>query len=211
MKTRSRQIATTVIMALLLLLVSIAPAAQQKAAPSAVPAPKASLPVLLTSCGQSPGPTTFDIFLKKLKMDYVYKLDATAADLAGKSPAGAPVKSLIIVTGASLKGMGAAGVSIEEEITRIQALIAAAKKQNIRVIGAHIEGMKRRAQGAAPGDNSDEMTIDAVCPFSSLLIIKKDGNEDGRFTAISKDKNIPMISYEKNMDLENVLKDLFGK
>lgn len=144
-------------------------------------------------------------------MDYVYKLDASAADLNAKSPGGAPIKSVIIVTGASLKGMGAAGVSIEDEIGRIQALIAAAKKQNIKVIAAHIEGMKRRAQGASPGDNSDELTIDAVCPQASLLIIKKEGDEDGRFTTISKDKKIPMISYEKNLDLQNVLKDLFGK
>ncbi|MBZ5497969.1 MAG: DUF6305 family protein [Acidobacteriia bacterium] len=209
MKTHSRLIATTVALSLLLLVVSLAPGvAQQKAAPGAAPAQKAGLPVLLTSCGQSPGPTRFDIFLKKLKMDYVYKLDATAADL---TKAGAPFKSVIIVTGASLKGMGAAGVSIDDEIARIRALIAAAKKANIKVIGAHIEGMTRRAQGAAPGDNSDELTIDAVCPQSSLLIVKKEGDEDGRFTTISKGKNIPMISYEKNMDLENVLKDLFGK
>jgi hypothetical protein len=71
--------------------------------------------------------------------------------------------------------------------------------------------MARRAQGAAPGDNSDELTIDAVCPQAALLIVKKDGDEDGRFTTISKGRNIPMILFEKNMDLQNVLKDLFGK
>ena len=207
MKTHSRLITTTVAFALLVLLVTLSSGiAQQKAAAPAASGPKAGLPVLLTSCGQSPGPTTFEIFLKTLKLDYVYKLDATAADLAK-----APFKSVIIVTGASLKGMGAAGVSIEDELSRIKTLIAAAKKQNIKVIGAHIEGMKRRAQGAAPGDNSDELTIDAVCPFASLLIVKKEGDEDGRFTTISKGKNIPMISYEKNMDLQNVLKELFGK
>ena len=73
-------------------------------------------------------------------MDYVYKMDATPADLNAKSPAGAPIKSLIIVTGASLKGMGAAGVSINDELARIKNLIAVAKKQNIMVIGAHVEG-----------------------------------------------------------------------
>jgi len=212
MKTHSRLISTTVAFSLLLLLVSLtAGVAQQKAAPAAAAGPKASLPVLLTSCGQSPDPTKFELFLKALKMDYVSKLDATAADLNTKSPGGAPIKSVIIVTGASLKGMGAAGVSIEDEIARIKTLIAAAKKQNIRIIGAHIGGMSRRAQGAAPGDNSDELTIDAVCPQAALLIVKKDGDEDGRFTTISKGRNIPMILYEKNMDLQNVLKDLFGK
>jgi hypothetical protein len=203
MKTHVNATSTTVFfLILLLLLAAFAVAAPQQ---------KASVPVLLTSCGQSPGPTRFDIFLKKLKLDYVYNMQATAADLTAKSKTGAPFKSIIIVTGASLKGMGAAGVSISDEISRIKALIAEAKRQNIKVIGSHVEGMARRAQGAAPGDNSDEISIDAVCPLASLLIIKKEGDEDGRFTTISKDKNIPMISFDKNMDLENVLKDLFGK
>jgi len=207
MNTHSRLLTAAVALALIWSVVSFSFAwAQQKAAAPAAAGPKAGLPVLLTSCGQSPGPTSFEIFLKALKLDYVSKLDATAADLAKT-----PFKSVIIVTGASLKGMGAAGVSIDDEISRIRALIAAAKKQNVKVIGAHIEGMKRRAQGADPGDNTDEISIDAVCPFSSLLIVKKEGDEDGRFTTISKDKNIPMISYVKNMDLQNVLKDLFGK
>jgi hypothetical protein len=194
-------------MALLLILASLSTGvAQQKGAAASAAGPKASLPVMVTSCGQSPGPTRFDLFFKGLKMDYTMKLDATAADLAK-----APFKTVIIVTGASLKGMGAAGVSIEDEIARIKALIAAAKKQNIKIIGAHVEGMARRAQGASPGDNSDELTIDAVCPFSSLLVVKKEGDEDGRFTTISRDKGIPMIAYDKNLDLQNVLRDLFSK
>jgi hypothetical protein len=71
--------------------------------------------------------------------------------------------------------------------------------------------MKRRSQGASPGDNSDELSIDAVCPFSSMMIVKKEGDEDGRLHTISKDKGIPLITYEKNMDLQNVLRDLFVK
>jgi len=175
-----------------------------------VPAEKAGLPVLLTSCGQSPGPVKIQVFLKKLKMDHVYNLQATAKDLTAKKESGAPFKSLIIVTGASLKGMGAAGVSINDEIARTKALIEEAKRQGIKVIAAHVEGMARRAQGAAPGDNSDEQSIDAVCPASSLMIIRKDGNEDGRFTAISKaGGNIPLIEFEKNLDIEQILIDLF--
>jgi len=172
---------------------------------------KAGAPVLLTSCGQSPGPTRFQIFLKKLQIDHVYNDQATARDLAAKKSSGAPFKSLIIVTGASLKGMGAAGVSINDEIARTKALIEEARKQGIKVIGAHVEGMSRRAQGAAPGDNSDEISIDAVCPFSALMIIRKDGNEDGRFTAISKAGGIPMIEFDKSLELEQLLANLFAK
>jgi hypothetical protein len=197
---------------LLLLFLLMAPAvSQQKAGAPAAGPQKAGLPVLLTSCGQSPGPTHFEVYLKLLKLEYVSNMNATAADITAKAKTGTPFRAVIIVTGASLKGMGAAGVSIEDEIARIKALIAEAKKQNVKVIGAHVEGMARRAQGAAPGDNSDELTIDAVCPLASLLIVKKEGDQDGRFTTISKSKNIPMLAFDKNSDMENLLKDLFSK
>lgn len=179
--------------------------------PAAAAAEKAGLPVLLTSCGQSPGPVKIQVFLKKLQMDHVYNVQATAKDLLTKKSSGAPFKSVIIVTGASLKGMGAAGISINDEVARIKALIEEAKKQGIKVIAAHVEGMARRAQGAAPGDNSDEQSIDAVCPFSALMIIRRDGNEDGRFTTISKARNIPIVEFEKNLDLEQILVNLFAK
>ena len=168
--------------------------------------PKAQAPVLVTSCGQSPGPLKLTVFLKKLGIEYDYKADATAKDLAAK-----PYKTLIIVTGASLKGMGAAGVSMKDELTRTAALIDAAKKGGVLLVGSHIEGMARRSQGAEAGDNSDEQSIDAVCPKSQLLLVRKDGDEDGRFTAIAKKQNIPMIGFEKNLDIEGVLKSLFGR
>jgi hypothetical protein len=172
---------------------------------------KAELPVLVTSCGQSPGPMKLKVFMKRLKLDHVYNLQSTAADLSEKQNSGAPFKTLVIVTGASLKGMGAAGVEINDELDRIKELMAEAKKQGIKIIGAHIEGMARRAQGAAAGDNSDEISIDAVCPQADLLLIRKDGDEDGRFTAISKESNIPMIVFQKNMELGKVLQNLFAK
>jgi hypothetical protein len=169
-------------------------------------APKAQAPVLVTSCGQSPGPLKLTVFLKKLGIEYDYKADATDKDLAAKR-----YKTLIVVTGASLKGMGAAGVSMKDELTRTAALIDAAKKGGVLLVGSHIEGMARRSQGAEAGDNSDEQSIDAVCPKAQLLLIRKDGDEDGRFTAIAKKQNIPMIGFEKNLDIEGVLKSLFGR
>ena len=169
-------------------------------------APKAQAPALVTSCGQSPGPLKLTVFLKKLGIEYDYKADATAKDLAAKK-----YGTLIIVTGASLKGMGAAGVSMKDELTRTAAIIDAAKKAGVLLVGAHIEGMARRSQGAEAGDNSDEQSIDAVCPRSQLLLIRKDGDEDGRFTAIAKKQNIPMVAFEKNLDIEGVLKALFGR
>ena len=168
--------------------------------------PKAPAPVLITSCGQSPGANSMNVLARRAGIEYTLKEDATANDLAAKK-----YRSVIIVTGASLKGMGAAGVSIEDELKRTETLIAEARKQGMTVIGAHVEGMSRRAQGAAPGDNSDEMSIDAVCPKANFMIVRKDGNEDGRFTTISKAKKIPLLLSENNMQIADILKAVFGK
>lgn len=178
---------------------------------NAVVGQTASEPVLLTSCGQSPGPVRLRIFLQKLNINFDYNLQAKAEDLIAKSKEGKPYKSLIIVTGASLKGMGAAGVSMDDELARTKALIAEAKKQGIKVIGSHIEGMARRSQGASSGDNTDEMSIDAVCAVSDFMIVKKEGDSDGRFTTISKGKNIPLILFEMNTEISDVLKKIYNK
>jgi len=160
-------------------------------------------PVLLSSCGQSPGPTFVKLFLGARGLDVDHELleQATAQDLIDAQSAGNPFKSLIIVTGASLKGMGAAGVSMREELIRTEALIAEAKRQGITVIGAHVEGMDRRAQGAAAGDNSDEQSIDAVMPNSDVMVVRQDGNEDRRFTLLSEGEGIPLVLFEKNMEM----------
>ncbi len=176
--------------------------------------PETKLPVLITSCGQSPGPIMLKVIFMKLKLEAEPKAYevielAIAEDLKAMKEAGTPFKSIIIVMGASLKGMGAAGISIDDELSRTSKLIEEARRQGITIIGAHIEGMKRRAQGAAVGDNTDELSIDAVAPKSDLLVIIKEGNADGRFTTIANEKNIPMIEAEKTLDLLSEFKKLF--
>jgi hypothetical protein len=172
---------------------------------------KAELPVLVTSCGQSIGPTTIKVVLQRLKIAFDIDPLATPETLQAKAKAGTPYKSLIITMGASLKGMGAAGIEIEDELARAAALIAEARKEGVKVIGAHIEGMKRRSQGAAAGDTTDEQSIDAVAPNSAILLVLKEGNSDGRFTVISQAKKIPLVEFEKTMDLIPALEKLFAK
>lgn len=173
--------------------------------------PTASPPVLLTSCGQSPGPAIVKVILQKLNVPFELEPLAGAASLQKKKETGQPYGSVIIVMGASLKGMGAAGISIEDEIKRINQLIQEARRQGLTVIGAHVEGLKRRAQGAAAGDTTDEQSIEAVAPQSDILLINKEGNSDGRFTTIARNKNIPLIEVEKNMDLLEELRKIYGK
>ena len=164
-------------------------------------------PVLLTSCGQSPGPIFVKLFLGRMGVDHELLDQATAQDLIDAQAAGTPYKSLIIVTGASLKGMGAAGVSMREELIRTEALLAEARKQGMTVIGSHVEGMDRRAQGASAGDNSDEQSIDAVMPNSDVMVVRQDGNEDRRFTLLSDSEGVPLVLFEKNMEMA----DAFAK
>ncbi len=172
---------------------------------------KAEEPVLVASCGQSPAPVMLKVILQKLKVNFEFAPLATPQDLKTKKDAGTPYKTLMITMGASLKGMGAAGISIDDELKRTVLLIEEARREGVIIIGAHIEGLKRRAQGAAAGDTTDEQTIDAVAPKADLLIINKEGNVDGRFTTIAKEKKIPLIEVEKNLDLMTELGKLFQK
>lgn len=199
---------------LLAVFVLVGTSTAQPAGPPETPKPE--LPVLITSCGQSPGADMLKVIFMRLKLEqppqpYEVKMMALAEDLKVKKEAGTPYKSLIIVMGASLKGMGAAGISIDDELERTRELMVEARNQGITLIGAHIEGMKRRAQGAVVGDNTDELSIDAVAPNMDLLIINKDGNTDNRFTIIAEEKNIPMIEVEKNLELLQKLGELFRK
>ena len=178
---------------------------------SAAQAPKFEAPILVTSCGQSIAPIMLKVFLQKLQLEFEVNALATAADLEAKKQAGKPYQTLIVTMGASLKGMGAAGIDIDDELERTAALIEAARKNGVKIIGAHIEGLKRRAQGAAAGDTTDEQSIDAVAPLADLLLLNKEGNSDGRFSVIAKAKGIPLVEVEKNMDLITELGRLFGK
>ena len=166
--------------------------------------PKSAPPIIVTSCGQSTAPDTLNGILRKVGVPYDVVGTATLKDLAAK-----PYKTLIITMGASLKGMGAAGVSIDDELKRVTDLIEAARKAKIKIIGAHIEGMSRRAQGAESGDTTDEQSIDLVAPKSDILFIRKDGNSDNRFTIISRDRKIPMIEFEKNLQMIPELEKIF--
>ena len=167
------------------------------------PLPTAQLPVIITTCGQSPGALLVKVLCDKNKILAEQNELLKAEALAAKAKEGKPYKTLIITMGTSLKGMGAAGIDIDLEIKRMNALINEAKKQKMLIIGAHIEGKSRRA------DETDTASINAVAPHSSLLIIRNDGNEDGLFSKIAEKQGIPLVGIKETLDLGDVLKRLF--
>jgi hypothetical protein len=51
--------------------------------------------------------------------------------------------------------------------------------------------------------------IDAVAPSADYLIVTGDGNKDGRFDTIAKDKEIPLTQVEYALDLVDIFKQVF--
>ena len=112
------------------------------------------------------------------------------------------MKTLIIVPGFSSKGLGAAGVSQQEEFDRVQALIKAADEMKIPIVLIHIGGNARRK---GQSDSFNQLVAD----HSKSMIVVKQGDEDGFFTNISKAKNIPLTTVEKIAETATPIGNLF--
>jgi len=189
--------------------------------------PKAELPVLTTSAGQSPDVTTVNIVLEEAGLGYDYcdvpdaELVNAGVGLAGKEsgpgfhvevhtdlekfPTETPYKTVIFAIGASLKGMGASGLTVDNEVNRLKGIIDQCKKKGIFIIGVHVGGTSKRG---APGSDNEKM-IDAVAPYADYLIVTKDGNKDGRFTKIAEEKGIALTEIEYALDLVDIFKQVF--
>ncbi len=156
---------------------------------------KCEQPVAMTAPGQAPDFAFAKILLERakinLKTDPLMKPD----DLAN-------FKTVILIIGGSGKGLGAAGIDIEDEIARAQALIDKARSLNLTVVGMHLGGEARR------GDNSARF-IDLITPQVDFLVVRSDGNMDGLFTKFASDNNIPLVLIEKTSELSDVIAQMF--
>ena len=189
--------------------------------------PIAEFPVLTTSAGQSADINTLNIIADEagLKYDYcdvptVEMIDAGVGLGGAKSgpgfhveiltdlekyPIKTPYKTIIFAIGASMKGMGASGLTIDDEIKRLKNIIEYCKKNKIFIIAVHVGGLSKRG---APGSDNEKM-IDTVAPFADYIIVTKDGNKDGRFTAIAEKNKINLTVIDYALDLVDVLKQVF--
>ena len=153
-------------------------------------------PVLVTSFGQSTDGSMIEQVMKRLKtVAYTYNPTATSADLGG-------VKTVVIAVGNSTKGLGAAGISQDQETARAKEFMAAAKKAGVKVICCHIGGATRR------GALSDAFA-DMVLPLSSYILVKEDGNEDGKFTSFAAANNMPITLVYGSKDTVDAFKQIF--
>jgi len=96
---------------------------------------------------------------------------------------------VLIVIGCSIKGLSDAGITVEEETSRIKSFIKDAKAGRISVINWHIGGMARR------GSTSDSL-IEVAFSGANLNIFVKNGDTDHFLSRIASTNQIP--SYEIN-------------
>lgn len=146
-------------------------------------AAKFEKPILLTSVGQSADVQMVKALLKKGGIEADFEKTVTAEELKGQ-------KTLILAIGGSSKGLGAAGIKVEDEIARVEKVIKAAKAKGMKIIGMHVGGAARR------GELSDKF-VHVAAPYSDYLIVVSEGNKDGIFTKIAADKKIQIDQVDK--------------
>ena len=191
--------------------------------------PKARLPVLTTSAGQSNDVNALNIVLEEAGILFDYcdvpsvEMVQAGVGLAGKEsaagfhvevttdlqkfPAGTPYKTAIFAIGASLKGMGASGLTVDAEEARVKKLVDYCKKNKVFLLAVHLGG--EAARGPAGSDN--ERMIDAVAPFADYLVVVKDSNKDGRFTKIAEKSKAPLTQIDYALGLVEIIKNMFNR
>ena len=175
-----------------------APAAPEAEAPAASGEPvefsgKLPAPFAITSCGQSPGATMLNVVAGQAGLTSV---NDNAMDVSGLP---ADTKTLIITTGTSGKGMGAAGTDVNMELDRCLALAEAAKKAGMLVCCAHVEGMSRRT------DANDQASIDGILAIADVVLVIDDSDSDGFFTNYCNTNNLPLLKVPVALNAADVM------
>ena len=149
-------------------------------------------PFLMTTCGQSTGSVMCHMAAVQAGVTSTDEHNLVADDVATK---GEGCNTLIITTGTSGKGMGAAGTDIDVEIERCSAVAEAAKEAGMTVVIAHVEGMSRRT------DANDQASIDSMLPYADVIMVVEESDSDGLFTDYATENNIPIIEAADTLSL----------
>lgn len=151
-------------------------------------------PYIVTTCGQSPGAVMVSMTAMQAGFQSSYVNEMTVEDLNPDVN-----KTLVVTTGTSMKGMGAAGTDVDKEIVRCLEIIEAAKEAGMVIIGAHVEGMARRT------DSSDEASILAVMEVADILLVIDDSDSDGFFTKYAQENQKPLLKVKDALSIGTVL------
>ena len=189
-----------VMLIIVVLLVSLVASAEKITGDEPV---KAGEPLLITNAGQGPGGKMARLLVIKSQAveDWTYNAEPKPEDLEEK-----PYKTMLVVIGSSAKGLGASGITIDDEIERLNQMITKAQELDMQIIAAQIEGKARRDREGGPNERS----IDAIAPHADYMIVKEDADFDGKFTKISEENEIPMTVIEDTVELTEVIKAMYS-
>lgn len=165
------------------------------------------LPMLITNAGQGPGGKMARLLVSQTKTlilnkDYFYESEPIEATLKARD-----YSCLMVVIGSTDKGLGASGITIDDECARLEKMVGWAKSMNLPMVGVLLEKDKR----SSIATNANERCIDIICPNCEWMIVVKDGNTDGRFTKIKEKYGIPLTIIDNSLDFTNLSKEIFKK
>jgi hypothetical protein len=153
-------------------------------------------PGLITSIGQSSDIAVVKALLNtKLKLGLEAKSLAQPADLSG-------VKTLVVVLGASVKGLGAAGLNFDQEMERTKALLKAAEEKGIPILAMHVGGEARR------GKTTNDL-IESIVPKSKYIVVVASGNKDKLFSTMAAKHGVPVAEVSNLAAAGDAVKSLF--
>lgn len=162
-----------------------------------LPAGIAEGPILLTSAGQSADVNVVQTLLKKCEIESDLNATVTADQLDG-------YKTLVVAIGGSSKGLGAAGIDENQELERVNAVLAKAEENGMTIIALHIGGSARR------GTLSDKFIPDALKAADAAIIVSE-GDTDGMMQGILSEGNVPTAFVENQVGAIEPLNTLFDK
>ena len=164
-------------------------------------------PFMITSAGQGPGGKMGRLLVSRAGTltedeDFYYVDVPYAADVDARD-----YSAIVIVIGSTDKGLGATGITIDQEIARVDEVVARANEKGVPVIAVMLEKDKR----SDVKTNSNERCIDAVCPHASWMIVTADVNTDGRYDAFKAENGTPLTVLDSSMDFISLVQQAFVK
>jgi hypothetical protein len=163
---------------------------------SASPPPVFARPGLITSVGQSSDIAVVKVLLNtKLKLGLDVDPKAEAERLAD-------LRTLIIVVGASTKGLGAAGIDFDKEKARARELVQTARDRGVKILAMHTGGESRR------GKTTDDL-LSLVVPEADYVVVVASGNLDGLFQHLAEKRSIEIAEVESLVAAGDAVRAVF--
>ena len=164
-------------------------------------------PFMITNAGQGPGGKMGRLLVSRAGTltedeDFYYVDVPYAADVDARD-----YSAIVIVIGSTDKGLGATGITIDQEIARVDEVVARANEKGVPVIAVMLEKDKR----SDVKTNANERCIDAVCPHASWMIVTADVNTDGRYDAFKTENGTPLTVLDSSMDFISLVQQAFVK